>query len=49
MLYNPKIIINNLDFESKMRTLSDSYLTNVIFMNPNMFKIAGDTIQGFLI
>ena len=39
MSYNLKMIINNLNFKSKMHTLSNSCSTNVVFMNPNISKL----------
>ena len=48
MLYNLKIMMNNLDFKSKTHTLSNFCLTNVISINSNIFKIAKNVIQSFI-
>ena len=44
MLYNPEIIINNLDFKFKTFMLSNSCLTNVAFMNPTTPKTAKNVV-----
>ena len=48
MLYNPKIMINNLHFKFKMHTLSIFCLISVISTNPNTFKTAKNAIQNFI-
>ena len=40
MLYNLKIIMNNLNFKFKMYTPSNFYSINVVFMNLNIPKTA---------
>ena len=48
MLYNLKIIINNLDFKLKIFTLSNSYPTNVVSTNLITPKITKDAVQNFI-
>ena len=48
MLYNLKIIINNLDFKFKTFMLSNSYLTNITSMNPIIPKTVKNAIQNFI-
>ena len=48
MLYNPEIIINNLNIKSKMHILLNFCLTNVISTNPNMLKITKNAIWNFI-
>ena len=40
MLYNPKILINNLNFKFQIFISPNFCFINVIFINSNMFKIA---------
>ena len=44
VLYNPKKIINNLDFKFHMPMPSNSCSMNFIFINPNMLCIAKNAI-----
>ena len=46
MLYSPKIIINNLNFKFQILTSPNFCLINIIFINPNLFKIAKDIIEN---
>ena len=46
MLYNPKIIINNLDFKFKTFMLSNSCLTDIASTNLIMPKIVKDVVQN---
>ena len=48
VLYNPKKMINNLDFKFRTSTPSNSCLTNFTFINPNMPCIAKNAIQNFI-
>ena len=44
ILYNPKKMINDLDFKFCTPTLSNSCLTNFIFTNPNMPRTAKNAV-----
>ena len=44
MLYNPEIMINNLDFKFKTFTSSSFHSTNVAFTNPITSKITKDVV-----
>ena len=44
MLYNLKIIINDLTFKFQTFTLPNFDLTNIIFINSNIFEIAKNII-----
>ena len=46
ILYNPEIIINNLDFKFKIFTPSNSYPINVVSTNPITSKTAKNAIQN---
>ena len=46
--YNPKKIIDDLDFKFHIPTLSNFCPTNFTFINPNMSCTAKDTIQNFI-
>ena len=48
VLYNPKKIINNLDFKFHTPMLLNSHLTNFTSTNPNMLCIAKNTVQNFI-
>ena len=48
VLYNPKKIINNLDFKFHTPTLSNFCLTNFTFINPNTPHTAKNTVQNFI-
>ena len=48
MLYNPEIIINNLDFKFKTFTLLSFCLTNAAFTNSIMPKTAKNVVQNFI-
>ena len=48
MLYNSKIIINNLNFKFKTFMLSSSCPTNVVSMNPITFKTVKNVIWNFI-
>ena len=39
-------MINNLNFKFQTFTPPNFYSTNIIFINPNMFEIAKNTIQN---
>ena len=44
VLYNPKKVINGLDFKFHMPMLSNSHLTSFISINPNMPCTAKDAV-----
>ena len=46
MLYDPKIMINNLDFKPKTFTSLNSYSTNAASTNPTIFKITKNAVQN---
>ena len=48
MLYNPKIMINNLDFKFKTFILSNFCPTSIASMNPTMPKTAKNTVWNFI-
>ena len=48
ILYNPKKVINNLDFKFHTPTPSNFCLTNFRFINLNTSCTAKDTIQNFI-
>ena len=48
VLYNPKKIINDLDFKFCILTPSNSYLINFISINPNTPCIAKNVVQSFI-
>ena len=48
LLYNSKIIINNLNFRPKMYMLLNSCSRNIIFTKSNIFEIAKNAIQNFI-
>ena len=48
MLYDPKIMINNLNFKFKIFTLSNSYSTNIASMNLTTSKTAKNAVQNFI-
>ena len=48
VLYNPKKIIDGLDFKFCMSMLSNSCPTNFIFINPNMSCTAKNIIWNFI-
>ena len=48
VLYNPKKMINNLDFKFCTPMLSNSHPTNFTFINPNMSCTAKNIIQNFI-
>ena len=48
MLYNPKIMINNLDFRFKTFTLSNFCSTSVASTNPIISKIAKNVVRNFI-
>ena len=48
VLYNPKKIINNLDFKFHIPTLSNFCPTNFTFINPNTPCTAKNAIQSFI-
>ena len=45
MLYDLKILINNLNFKFQIFTLLNYHSTNIIFTTPNMLKIAKNITQ----
>ena len=46
MLYDPKIIINNLNFKLKTFTSSNFYSINIVSTNPIIPKTAKNAIQN---
>ena len=46
--YNPKKIIDNLDFKFHTLTLSNSHPTNFTSINPNMPYTAKNIVQNFI-
>ena len=48
MLYDSKIIINNLNFKFKTFTPSSFYLTNVASTNPITSKTAKNAVRSFI-
>ena len=46
VLYNPKKMINNLDFKLHTPTPSNSYLTNSTSTNPNTPRTAKDAVRN---
>ena len=48
MLYDPKIMINSLDFRPRTFTLLNSCLINAASTNPITSKTAKDAIQSFI-
>ena len=46
MLYNPKIIINSLDFRFKTFTLSNSCLTSIASTNPTTPKTTKNAVRN---
>ena len=48
MPYNPKIIINNLNFKFKTFTLSNFYLTNAASTNPTTLKTTKNVVWNFI-
>ena len=48
VLYNPKKMINNLDFKFHTSTLSNSCPTNFTSTNPNTPCIAKNAVQNFI-
>ena len=48
VLYNLKKIINNLDFKFCTSMLSNFYLINFIFINPNILCIMKNVVQSFI-
>ena len=48
MLYNLKIMINVLNFKFQMFIIPNFYLINIIFINPNTFKIAKIAVQNLI-
>ena len=48
ILYNPKKMINNLDFKFYTPTLSNFCLINFTFINLNMLHTVKNAIQNFI-
>ena len=48
MLYDPKIIINNLNFKFKTFMSSNSCLTSIVFMNSITSKTAKNAVRNFI-
>ena len=48
MPYDPKIMINNLDFRPRTPTPSNSHPTSTASTNPTTSKTAKDAIQNFI-
>ena len=48
MLYNSKIMINNLDFRFKIFTLSNFCSINITSINLTMLKTTKNVIQNFI-
>ena len=48
MLYDFKIMINNLDFRFKTFMLSSFCLINIASTNPITFKTAKNAVQNFI-
>ena len=46
--YNPKKIINNLNFKFHIFTFSNFCLVNFTFINPNIFYTTKNAVQNFV-